>query len=165
MGYCINQTEQKFTIEKKNIQPAWNALKDFFTKKGDLSWVNASQVLKATFFEDALSECRWGIRTDATSGDICDIYFEGEKLGEDEKILNAIAPYVERGSFIGMSGEDNLQWRWVFDGQTCTELDADIDYVGYRDMVLAILKQKKILPTLIGIHPGLDAKIHEAMSK
>jgi hypothetical protein len=162
MGYYINQVGSNFCIKAKNIQPAFKALKGHFIETGDASWINANEVINAKTFQEAMEACRWDVNSKV---DICEIQFNGEKLGDEETILNVIAPYVEAGSYIEMSGEEDSRWRWSFDGQRVTEVDAEIDYEGNRVIVEAILKHKKILLTLLGIHPGLDARIHEALSK
>ena len=56
------------------------------------------------------------------------IYFEGEKYGDDDLIFNAIAPYVEDGSYIQMNGEDGAIWRWVFENGKCVEKQATITF-------------------------------------
>jgi hypothetical protein len=40
--------------------------------------------------------------------------FVGEKLTNDFEMFEAIASFVEKGSYIQMAGEDFLIWRWYF---------------------------------------------------
>ena len=62
-------------------------------------------------------------------GNIVEIDFEGERLGHDEDVMfNAIAPYVEDGSFIEMVGEDGDRWRWVFKNGECKEIKAKMTW-------------------------------------
>ena len=56
-----------------------------------------------------------------SEGNMVHISFVGEKLTEDLELLDAIAPFVERGSYIHMAGEDFGTWRWYFDGENCIE--------------------------------------------
>ena len=49
-----------------------------------------------------------------TDGNITELEFIGEKLGNDFEMFQSIAPYVQDGSYIWMIGEDGSQWRWVF---------------------------------------------------
>lgn len=58
--------------------------------------------------------------------DIVGVYLESEKLGDEFKFFQAIAPYVEVGSYIELQGEDGCRWRWVFDGNICVEQTAKI---------------------------------------
>jgi hypothetical protein len=57
------------------------------------------------------------------------IMFEGEKSDStEEEMFNVIAPFVKAGSYIEMQGEDGARWRWVFDGETCKEKNAEISW-------------------------------------
>lgn len=124
MGYYIDQVSSDFTIKKENIQKAWESLIKLFKieKKSILdsggyhySWIDTNSVLNAETFEDAMDEARWSVTTDPISGDIYEIYFNGEKYGGDETIiLGSIAPYVDNGSYIIMQGEGGERWKWKF---------------------------------------------------
>lgn len=123
MGYYINQVGSNFTIKKENIQKAWDSLielfkieeKSIYDSSGcHYSWINTEDVLNATTFEEAMSEARWDAEINPLNGDIIDIYFNGEKLGDEEIILSAIAPYVENGSYIIIQGEEYERWKWKF---------------------------------------------------
>ena len=57
--------------------------------------------------------CRWELEEDG-SGNCIGINFTENRLGDDEDILRAIAPYVESGSYIKMLGEDGKTWTWIF---------------------------------------------------
>ena len=128
MGYYMEQRDSDFTIKQENIQKAWDALiKLFETKKRHYSWVDTRSVLEASSFRDAMEEARWVIYYDNNREDVCGILFNGEKYGGDEIIiLGAIAPYVEDGSYIEMSGEDGAIWRWVFNDGDIEEKNAKI---------------------------------------
>ena len=55
-------------------------------------------------------------------GNIICLYFNGDKIAHDEDTMfQAIAPYVEDGSFIEMAGENGDRWRWVFKDGRCEE--------------------------------------------
>lgn len=57
------------------------------------------------------------------------ISFEGENQdGTEHEMFNAIAPFVEPGSYIEMQGEDGAIWRWVFQDDTCIEKAAEIGF-------------------------------------
>jgi hypothetical protein len=165
----MNQIASVFTMKKENVEPAFKALKEHFTEVGDKSWISGANVLRAKTFKEAMKECRWDIGTTLkypVSGQVIQISFNGEKLGDDESVLNVIAPYVEAGSYIEMSGEDDNHWRWEFDGSSCTQKYGEVTYGDHREIVEALLKHdRKFLLTLVGIHPGLDARIHEALSQ
>ena len=122
MGYYIDQVDHNFRIKKENIQKAWDSLlnimkiekKTIHDSSGyHYSWINTEDVLNAETFKEALSEARFDIKTD-NNGDVTHIYFNGEKLGDEEIILSSIAPYVENGSYITFQGEEGERWKWKF---------------------------------------------------
>lgn len=127
MGYFMNQREANFTIKKEYVDKAWNVLKDLFSKEDtSLSWIDNQDVLKSKSFEEAMSACRWNIEINER-GDYDSIYFNGEKYGGDEEaVLEIIAPYVENDSYIQMQGEEGEQWRWIFDNGKVVEKHATL---------------------------------------
>jgi hypothetical protein len=124
MGYYMEQVESNFTIKKENIQKAWDSLIELFKveKKSvcdssgyHYSWIDTKSVLNAKTFQDAMDEARWSVEISPLDGDVCEIWFNGEKYGGDETIiLGSIAPYVEDGSYIIMQGENGERWKWKF---------------------------------------------------
>lgn len=61
-------------------------------------------------------------------GNITELEFIGEKLGNDFKMFQSIAAYVQDGSYIWMIGEDGVQWRWVFRAGICKEVKAKVEW-------------------------------------
>jgi len=115
-------------MKKENFEKAMNAVKALaqcqdkmsgLSSYGDgkksyhFAWVDMAELARAKNIEDALRAWRWSVFFDE-NGDITGIQFEGEKLGDDKVLFDAIAPFVGNGSFIEMSGEDSAMWRWVF---------------------------------------------------
>lgn len=143
MGYYMHQMDSKFEIKVANKVKALEAIRNLMgqvDKKGSggsmngngkwkehYSWVGTEEVLKAETLEDAMKEWRWDVETDR-DGNIDSIMFDGEKLGDDMQLFSAIAPFVEKGSFIEMSGDDAAIWRWVFKNGECLEKFAKIVY-------------------------------------
>jgi len=126
MGYYISLNENNFTIKKENVQGAVDAIKALHGKEtccGNFSWVD-HDFHKLDSLEDILGAWRYGISF--KDGDVCDIDFEGEKLGDDELLFSALAPFVEPESYLQYSGEEGHHWRWVFDGKTMVELDGKL---------------------------------------
>lgn len=121
MGYYIDFRGCDFRIKASNKEAALSALKKLFVKRKQLGWVSQEDIKDKTSLEDALEECRWDTEN-SIEGDIDCIRFNGEKSGDDEIIFDAIAPYVEKDSFIEMQGEEGEMWRWVFDGEHCKEI-------------------------------------------
>ncbi len=135
MGYYVKNTESHFFIPKEYHGMALQAIRDFMLKTytadsgmqviRSFPWVNTDEVVNSETLKDALYYWRWDPYTDE-NGDITDLSFDGEKLGEDELLFGVIAPYVKEGSYIVMQGEDNYTWRWYFDGKTYRDQAARI---------------------------------------
>lgn len=51
-------------------------------------------------------------------------YFEGSKLGDDEQLFAALAPFVKSGALIECRGEDGAHWRYVFENGEMKEQEA-----------------------------------------
>lgn len=92
------------------------------------SWVSENFYEQNSLF-DIMREWRWSVFEDPMeNGDITSIEFIGEKSGDDLILFEALAPFVEAGSFIEMIGEDGYHWRWFFDGKTCEEQEGTVTY-------------------------------------
>ena len=161
MGYYISQGDTNFTIQKKHFPGAIDALKNSINK--DINdWVNTIELdpndNAHTQIKTLLEECRWEPDFDE-DGNISYINFTGEKLGDEEVIFTILAPFIDAGSFVTIHGEDDTIWRYEFDGKGIEENYAIQDFECNTEIVSAILKNKDILPTLIGIHPKLDKRI------
>ena len=52
-------------------------------------------------------------------GNITMIRFTGCQLGDEQKLFQAAAKYIEDGSFLEMYGADGDLWRWVFKNGQC----------------------------------------------
>jgi len=140
MGYCMKMRDINFFIAKKNHEKALaaiKALKEMEDKMGggsisydgnvkrSYAWVTTEDYANAKTLEEAMNAWRWEATLDK-DGNIASLYFTGEKLGDDEILFNAIAPYVKKGSFIDLEGEDGTIWRWKFDGKKMKEVTARI---------------------------------------
>ena len=135
MGYCMTQRDSNFAIKAEDKEKALEAIKELAGKETihdgsgkHFSWVETERFVNASTLKEAMDEWRWEIGEDE-EGNVLDIYFSGEKLGNDEILFNAIAPYVKEGSYIEMSGEDGSLWRWSFDGKSCVEKGAQISWI------------------------------------
>ena len=131
MGYCINLTDCEFGILKDNKEKALQAIKELMGKVGELrqggdfAWVSTGDVLASCSFEGAMECWRYPAESD-DNGDIAYIQFDGEKLGEEHLMFQAIAPYVVAGSYLQFQGEDGSIWRWIFDGEKMIDKAATI---------------------------------------
>jgi len=133
MGYCMTQQDSDFFVSAANLPKMVKAIQSLHgnesirdTSGRHFSWVESDFFV----FNDAeriLQAWRWNGELDG-EGNINAIYFEGEKLGDDNVLFDAIAPFVKAGSFIEMRGEDGERWRWCFDGKTMVEKQAIIEW-------------------------------------
>ena len=103
------------SITSENFNPAViSETNGWAEKNSGISWVCSDVVIKAKNISEALEEFRYEPNFNK-DGDITDLCFTGEKLGDDEELFTLIAPYIESGSFLQFSGEENCNWRWCFE--------------------------------------------------
>lgn len=126
MGYYIEMTDSKFKIKKENFRKALESLKSVFVSENmhccdsiggrlypHFSWVDTDSVLKSRSLGNALAEIRYEPEYD-DNDNICNVEFTGQKYGDEKYFFNALAPYVESGSYIAFEGEDGKVWEWQF---------------------------------------------------
>lgn len=77
-------------------------------------------------FVGMMAEWRWHLTMQ--DGGVIDIEFTGEKYGDDRIMFAAIAPFVEKGSYINMRGECGELITWSFDGKSFKEEDSRDDF-------------------------------------
>jgi hypothetical protein len=128
MGYSMQLVQSKFCIKKENKDKALEAIRALASDPTKMSgygysggqqtrhfsWVTTDEFYLAKTLEVALVAWRWKAQTDDATQDVVDLEFHGEKLGDDSYLWDAIAPFVESGSYLQMAGEDGNSWRWCF---------------------------------------------------
>ena len=141
MGYYMEMRSCDFFIAKENLNHIAEAIRgmlgDVWTKGSGgcyqggqtlskhYSWVDNTELANADTAEKAFKAWRWEAQFDG-EGNIVDLCFDGEKLGDDEQFFQTIAPWVKDGSYIEMSGEDGALWRWTFNNGEMREKTPDI---------------------------------------
>ena len=96
--------------------------------KEQVGWVRSSDINEHMGFIELAEEFRWDMHVN-DEGDVYDIWFTGEKIGEDiDLFLNSIAPYVLDESFISFSGEDGSQWRYFFKDKQMLDQTGTVTY-------------------------------------
>ena len=124
MGYYIDITGSDFRIDAENKSDALEAI---FELMGDptvdrrggnrhhrhFSWLNNATPGEWIALEDAMEDWRFPVVTDE-DGNVIGIQFTGQKIGQENLLFERIAPYVENGSYIQFTGEDNHVWRIEF---------------------------------------------------
>jgi len=131
MGYCIDLVESDFHIKKENFDEAFKASRKLFEGGKRFAWVENSEGMRARNICEMLEA--WGYEPEAEVaddglGDILDLYFVREKIGDEETLFQAIAPYVEAESYLEYRGEDGAIWRYYFDGTKMVEQSPNITW-------------------------------------
>jgi hypothetical protein len=121
MSYCMSKSNSQFSIKVENKAGALAAMRALGKQNLRHHWLSGREFAKAESLKEVFEVWGWSGEFD-DDGNIVDISFDSEKLGDEIVLWQTIAPFVEAGSFIEMSGEDGNLWRWMFDGTTCKEV-------------------------------------------
>jgi hypothetical protein len=167
MGYYSDLRDCSFHIPKKNFEPAYIALMNNtegagWEKEPENKYKGPDDLiafLKGDGWEEVYLD------EDDPDYGICGLAISQAKSSNLEDKMRVLAPFVEDDSYIEWSGEDGAQYRWMFKNGEMIEEYAIIDYSGSQEILYAILKKKKLLPLLIGIHPSLDEMISAQLGK
>ena len=147
MGYFANITNQNFFVPKENFDAAYKAmcalndrddLKSGGSWGGDgitsdsprpegmtyhpakwFSWMPANYPAVCKDFLSILKELGFEYDLD-DSGNLGLVHYDN-KTGAEGHFFEAIAPFVQDGSFIEWRGEDGGEYRWLFTNGTCSE--------------------------------------------
>lgn len=118
MGYCITLNHGNITIKADKKPFALEAVRALAQQTTAIhkrfDWVDTDDFFLAKTLEGALKAWRYEARVDKTTGDINGVEFLGEKLGDDDTLWKALAPFIENESYLEYSGEDGAMWRWSF---------------------------------------------------
>ena len=130
MSYDIHVREQNFRLPASRTAAAFGALKK--------SGVRVNE--GTTSLEDALEELGWAPdvklqrkgtkRKTPGAGDIVGLTSDREHLTDEvEDTLDAIAPFVDEGSYLEFEGEDFCVWRYLFDGVKVEKIYPTVDWM------------------------------------
>jgi len=131
MGYCMRLTDIDFFIPKEKHQECLEVIKALDPEKEEtvpdssFMQVCTKEYKNAQTLQEAIKTWGWDIETNE-EGDIDYLRFDGEKVGDEKFLFDAIAPFVREGSYIQMNGEDGDNWRWVFTKGQCIEREGKI---------------------------------------
>lgn len=129
MGYFMRTMTSDVRIpaaRHADALAAVRALAARLTSPGSsFSFVDTDAFASAQALSDALRAWRWEPEFDENGG-LAALWFVEDKLGDDQLLLNALAPFVEPGSSIVMIGGDDEIWRWRFDGGQVHEEDGRV---------------------------------------
>lgn len=127
MGWNIHINESEFRIPEEKHAEALVAVWSMPQKR--YRW--GAEPHKARTLQEAFDDFGYGVvyaryDTDADEyqdgrGDIVDIEYSPEKLGDEFELFQALAPFVDAGSYIEFGGDSTF--RYVFDGRTVEEVE------------------------------------------
>ena len=127
MGFRVWQLEADVRIPASVHDQALEAIKSLHrgrTLGSDSTcvlryeWVDSQEVLDAESLGAALAAWRWPATFDE-AGNIVNLRFSGQKAGDDEMLLEALAPFAGKGSYIVIEDEDGAIRRWYFEDGEC----------------------------------------------
>jgi len=147
MGYYVSITNQNFFVPKENFDAAYKAMcalndRDDLKSGGSwggngitsdsprpegmtyhpakwFSWMPANYPAVCKDFLSILKEMGFEYDLD-DSGNLGLVHYDN-KTGAEGHFFEAIAPFVQDGSFIEWRGEDGSEYRWLFTNGTCSE--------------------------------------------
>lgn len=140
MGYSMSQHEADFHIKNENFQAALMAIHAYLRRlAGPYASSNershSADLILSDIMEDLPLQLRrfsWDAELNG-DGDICYLRFDGDRLSDEDGWMNAIAPYVDKGSYIVMIGEDGAAWKWYFDGKSCESYPGELRFPNCPD--------------------------------
>ena len=141
MGYYIRTTQTSFAIRTKNLPRFFDLVANLMSDENVeengqggsyngacgktrswYSWVNTDNVRNSVADRDIVRVFKeWGYdlelmnETNGMSNYSLYIRDGDAKIGDEETFFAAIAPVVEDGSFLDVVGEDDTQWRWMWE--------------------------------------------------
>jgi hypothetical protein len=118
MGYHMTQRDARFHLPRRHFKAALKAVRQLFSAP---IYDSADNPTRQRSLLRVLPVLGWEVEQDVKTRDIVSILFAGEKAHEDLELFKVLAPFVKRGSFIAMVGEDGCLWRWWFTGQSVRE--------------------------------------------
>lgn len=119
MGYSVRQTEQKFFLPSNKIDACIAAILNDANRAREV----ASAKIRVKYFDNIpaifqlveLVKDLWSFQLIPNKhGDIDKVEYECEKLHDYEGFCDAVAPYVESGSYIEFRGGDGGLFRFLF---------------------------------------------------
>jgi len=137
MGIHLEQGSTKFCIkvgDKAAALAAVKALADRTEAMGGksggvrhFSWVATEDFVQAATLEDALDAWGWEAVITEEAGDIDGLRHMGGKLGDEDTLFAALAPFVVSGSYIEARAEGD-PFRWRFEQGQCFTDDGEVVY-------------------------------------
>lgn len=142
MGYSIELRDEDFSIKVDKLPEAFEHAKkkllDEMSVKGEsgyyeygklvksYSWVSKSDLESTNNIVDLIYVFGWNCTLDDEG--ITTLLLENEKMGQELLLFQALAPFVDEGSYIEIQGECGDVWRWIFKDGECIEKQGKITF-------------------------------------
>jgi len=123
MSYSMHISDQKFALKPGSEQTVFDALAAKYpqdlasAEKYNKGFKHFPILLKLNALT---SNMNVELKLDKAEEKVVKLDFNGVGRIDDEA-LKDMAPFVEAGSYLEMTGEDGAIWRYVFDGQKMEE--------------------------------------------
>lgn len=119
MGYYIEMVECTTSIDAEKTKAVLTCLQKYIADhRPNWRWVSTTYLIDACMqndFERVMDELRYAVELQVYNNKkVYVLEFIGEKLGNDKKVFEILAPFMNDG-YIEMLGEDGDKWRWVFE--------------------------------------------------
>ena len=121
MGYYVEMSIEGGLIKAENTLSAFVALE----KLGQTAWQN-KPIKDCQDLVEALKSSRY-FATKKGNSDVWIEYFDGEKLGDDAAIWEALAPHLD-DTVVYCKGEDSSYWKGVIKNGSFNEANGRIVY-------------------------------------
>lgn len=108
MGICVHIDDCDFLLKRANEEKALQAARQL---KGKFRW--GAEPQNCWDLREVFETFGFSIQRDPGTGDITDIDWETDKMGDERKLFEALAPFIETGSYITWGGD--YTFRWEFD--------------------------------------------------
>jgi hypothetical protein len=128
MGYCIRLQNAEFRIRQEDKRLAHTAVMEIDDQRvqGEIA-----DEIRDHDDTDTLaivvSAFGWKLVEDAYDN-VVSIRHDGEKAWREKELFDALAPYVEDGCFVEVTGEDGDHFRWAFKNGLCVQQQAIISW-------------------------------------
>ena len=133
MGYCITLKKEKFKITFDNLEPCLNEI--LHTKNQWLKGAMLEAQKRIKYFNhlppniqlvELVKQLWYFSFTVDVDWNIINVDYECDKVYDMDGFCNAMAPFVESGSFLEFKGEDGKQWRYVFRDKSWKKVEPQI---------------------------------------
>lgn len=111
MGYCVSVEVKDVRIRAANRERALRAAKSLSSVWRDMG----EEPGDYKTLEETLQVFGWETRTAPKTGDLVFWCYCYDKLGDDDYLFRALAPYLEGGGEVHYRGEDGREWKYKFD--------------------------------------------------